>query len=115
MKKDIVIPVITKRMTATSYDPFHPTKMEFKKITRRYSTIDKQIKTLYKKINQAMEKGLSPTHLIINEIDYQFFKAYHNYYLKYTYMSPMSNEFLTIFGLKVLITQAKRPSVAWEP
>lgn len=112
--KEVVIPIITKRMTASSYDPFHPTQAEYKRVTRRYSTIEKQLNALYKKINKALEDGFTPTHLIVNELDYKFFKAYWYYYHKFTYLSPIAPEINTIFGLKVLITQAKRPSVAWE-
>lgn len=116
MSREVVISVFKTNRRANPYDPFHSIDVDYERVTRRYSTIEKQINNLYKKIQKARENGFEPTHLVINELDYRFFSGYHKYVLHETYYSsPFGEQFKTIFGLKVLITQTKRPSVAWEP
>jgi hypothetical protein len=120
MSNEIVIPVLKrKKVNIKKWTSFDLTEqIEYTRVVRRYSTIEKQIHQLYLKILKAKQAGFEPTTLIINELDYKFLQAYHNYVLSQTYYSSPFGEkdkFKTIFGLKVILTTGKRPSVGWEP
>jgi hypothetical protein len=114
MSTEICLPVLKTKRRAKPYAPFEPMDMEYTRITRRIKTIEKQIDNLYRKYGEFINKhNVSPTHVILNDVDLAFFKAYARY--RPYQMNGMDYKFETTFGLKILTTKFKRPTFAWEP
>ena len=109
--KEIIVVKPDGFATASAYAPFHPTAAPYVTHTRKKWVIKRQIDRLYKKWMNHLQDGLNPTHWIMNEIDFEFIKAYCRYQ-QYLQFSPMDKN--ELFGLKIVLHKGVT-TLGWEP
>lgn len=89
--------------------------IKYNTVTRECVVIRRFIDRLYKKIHKVhAERGMRPTHVVMNELDYQFIRGYLFHHGGYSLTHTAELKARTIFGLKIILTTAKRCTVGWE-